>query len=410
MRLFAFITLTLLPIFQLQAQPCDTTALVVHKVSAKTTDPNIGIEAARHHSFYNPLCTSKNTLLFYMVGTIGSPSNDLLFTKMAANHGYHVISLKYVNNKSATTACSNDNDTNCYENFHKEAIFGTDLISAISIDTTNSILNRAVKLLQYLDANFPTENWGQFLTGNTIDWTKVITGGHSQGSGHAAYLGHLYPVQRVLMFSGPNEYMNNHSRIAPWFGVNNLTADSNYYAFGNTNDEVSFPNQLTVWNKLGLNNYGDTVNVIPNSCPYANSKMLFTSNVYTGAITPNHNSTMVDNYTPKDGNGFPLFEEVWKYMLNLCGITTSIQLPEKENDTFHVYPNPATNEVNISVNRKLYKVTINLSDLFGKVVLNESYSTLTSTKISLKNKLNPGIYFLTLSSGELVQTEKIIIE
>lgn len=409
MRLFTIISMVILFYNQLQSQSCDTTALVIHKVTAQATDPNISFELVRHHAFYNPMCTPKNTLLFYMVGTIGKPSNDLLFTKMAANHGYHVISLKYINNKSATTACSTDNDTTCYENFHKEAIFGTDLISAITVDSTNSIYNRALKLLQYLNTTYPTENWGQFLTGNTIDWAKVITGGHSQGSGHAAYLGHLYPVQRVLMFSGPNEYMNNHNRIAPWFAINNTTSDSDYYAFGNTNDEVSFNNQLLVWNKIGLNNYGDTINVNNSGCPYTNRRMLYTANTYTGPITPNHNSTMVDSYTPKDGNGVPVYEEVWKYMLDLCPTTTGIDKKQMGNELL-IYPNPAKKHITITSTTVLKDVQVRISNSLGQVMMYNEYTSGKEIKIEIDKSIPKGVYFLSVYAENFIQTKRISIQ
>jgi len=220
MRLFLFslisIIIYLFPTGSLFGQSCDTNSLATHKVSASIIDPNITpFELNQHYAFFNSSCTPKNKLIFYLVGTHGNPKLNLLFTKMAANNGFHVISIKYINNKSATTACATDNDTTCYENFHKEAIFGTDLCPTITIDTTNSIYTRSVKFLEHLSTNYPTENWNQFLTGNDIDWTKVITAGHSQGAGHSAYLAHIFPVDRGLMFAGPNEYMNNYNRSAP---------------------------------------------------------------------------------------------------------------------------------------------------------------------------------------------------
>jgi|GEM_PF-361632 len=391
------------------SQPCDTTALILHKVKAQTTDPNISFELANHHSFYNPLCTSKNTLLLYMVGTINNPANDLLFTKMAANNGFHVISLKYINNKSATTACANDNDTTCYENFHKESIFGTDLITAINVDTANSILNRTEKLLQYLTTNFSSENWGQYLNGNAIDWSKVIVAGHSQGSGQATYLGHLFPVQRVLMFGGPNEYMNNHKKIAPWFSVNNTTADSNYYSFGNTNDEISFTSQLLVWNKIGLNNHGDTINVNNYSCPYNNRRMLYTDNFYTGTITPNHNSVMVDDYTPIDGNGKPLYEDVWKYMLGICATPTSLQDYQTKNILVNIFPSPANEFITVSLEQEMKNVTISIHNILGKRLWNKNYNTLAKEKIELR-EIPSGIYLINISSDNFKTSKKIIIK
>jgi predicted esterase len=53
----------------------------------------------------------------------------------------------------------------------------------------------------------PFESWAQYLaTPDSIDWSNIIVGGHSQGAGHAAYLAKFNSVNRVLLFSGPNDY------------------------------------------------------------------------------------------------------------------------------------------------------------------------------------------------------------
>ena len=405
MRAFLLLLTLTLSIRPLISQ-CDTNALLLHKHFAVVTDPNITGDIARHHAFYNPLCTPKNKLLLYMVGTINHPANDLYFTKLAANNGYHVISIVYENNTSAKSACFTENDTTCYENFHKEVIFGTPVSNAVNVDSSHSIYNRSIKLLQYLNSNYPSENWGQFYNGNNINWTSVITAGHSQGSGHATYLGHIYPVHRVLMFSGPNEYMDNYNRIAPWFATNNVTSAANYFGFGNIYDEISFDHQIQVWEKIGLNTFGDSINVMTNNCPYNNRKMLYTDSIANGSITPNHNSTMVDNYTPKNGNGSPVYEEAWKYMLDLCGTPTNIS---KESTLFHykVYPNPVDEMINIEFLANPKNTIVNIKNTIGEIVLSKKLNTDLQQNIYL-SELNPGIYFLEIRNLNFNKTEKFI--
>ena len=408
MRLFLLLLTLTIASNSLFSQ-CDTNALLIHKHFAVITDPNITGDIARHHAFYNPQCSPKNKLLLYMVGTINHPAKDLYFTKLAANYGYHVISIVYKNNTSAKSACFTDNDTTCYENFHKEIIYGSPVSNAVNVDSAQSIYNRSIKLLQYLNTNYSSENWGQYFNGNTIDWSKVIVAGHSQGSGHATYLGHVYPVHRVLMFGGPNEYMNNYNKIAPWFGKNNTTVDSNYYSFGNTNDEVSFDHQAQVWNKIGLNNHGDTINVNNYSCPYNNRRMLYTDNFYTGTITPNHNSVMVDDYTPIDGNGKPIYEDVWKYMLGICATPTSIQDYQSKNILVNIYPSPAKEFITINLEQEMKNVTISIHNILGKRLWNKNYNTLIKERIELRG-IPSGIYLIDISSDNFKTSKKIIIK
>ena len=82
----------------------------------------------------------------------------------------------------------------------------------------NSIENRLRKLLLYLAAQRPDEEWAGFVTGGEIDWSRIAVGGHSQGAGMAAFIGKRYGVARVALWSGPNDYMVRANRVAPWLG------------------------------------------------------------------------------------------------------------------------------------------------------------------------------------------------
>lgn len=407
MRLFTLF-ITLLITTQLSfSQACDTNALLIHKVSASTLDANITpFELNRHHAFFNTSCTPKNKLVFYLVGTFGNPKLNLLFTKMAANYGYHVISIKYPNNTSATTACATENDTTCYENFHKEIIFGTDLCPSISVDSTNSIYTRSIKLLEYLSTTYPSENWNQFMVGNDIDWTKVITAGHSQGAGHSAYLSHIFPVQRGLMFAGPNEYMNNYGRVAPWFSSTSATADSNLYTFSSIHDELSnFSKQYAAWEGLGIPNNGDTVDVIGNNCPYNNTRVLYTTDSVTDGGWSNHGAVVSDDYTPLDIDGYPLYQDVWKYMLGICDTPTNIISPFLSNNV-RVFPNPTEDYIIIQSQKEIDKIEI-INSLGTSIFINQNLTSIFN-KIDL-SQFKSGVYFIKISTDKDVITKKIIL-
>ena len=395
--------------YHLKGQTCDTNSLVIHKVSASILDPTITpYELVRHHAFYNADCVPKNKLVFYIMGTYAQPNMSLLFTKTAANNGFHVISVNYPNNQSATSSCQDDLDANCYKFFHEEVLFGTDVSDTVQVDTANSIYTRSVHFLNHLASNYPSENWSQFMNGNAIDWTKVIVAGHSQGAGHAAYLAHFYPVQRAILMSGPNEYMNEHNSVASWFFEPSITADSNYYGFANIYDEVSFSNQLTTWGVLGANNYGDSVTVVNNGCPYNYSHMLYTNELFSGGITPNHNCTAVDNFVPFGGNGVPEYEEAWKYMLGVCDVSTNMVSRDLNND-LSIYPTPADQTIMVRSNQPLTNVRLTISNALGKIVWMDQQTSLRLQQINV-NDFSSGIYFITIDAKEMKETRKLIIQ
>ena len=72
-----------------------------------------------------------------------------------------------------------------------------------------SIVDRTAKALRYLAAGGPSGGWASFLTSivpeadpaSSIAWSKIMVAGRSQGGGHAAAIGKLFSVARVVQLS-----------------------------------------------------------------------------------------------------------------------------------------------------------------------------------------------------------------
>src|SRR5438046_425691 len=90
----------------------------------------------------------------------------------------------------------------CFERAHFEIVYGADVSSLVTVNPANSIVNRLTKFLQYLDVNYPTEAWGQFLSDGNPSWAQIAFGGLSQGAGNSAMIAKSHVVARVVMFSG----------------------------------------------------------------------------------------------------------------------------------------------------------------------------------------------------------------
>lgn len=74
-----------------------------------------------------------------------------------------------------------------------------------------------------------------------------------------------------------------------------------------------------------------------------------------------------------------------------------------------ISPNPVTDRINISFNKIIPKLfTIELTDVFGKIVFSKSYNEGINITIDSQNFTN-GIYFLSFSNSESKQTQKLII-
>lgn len=398
---FLAISLTQLSI----AQTCDTTQLQFYEVRASDTDPNIDWELAKHHAYFNPDCVPQNKLLIWIPGTWGNPTGYQRFCQFAANHGFHVISLKYINNVYASQFCGSSSDPACFQNFRHEHVFGTDLDPNIDIDSTDCLINRSVKLLQYLEQNFPADNWGQYLNGNDLNWQLTVPAGHSQGSGHAAYMGYSFPVHRVLMFGGLNEYHAHFNAPANWLNNSKATPDSCFYGFANANDEIAaFAAQLWCWNTIGMGAYGDSIAVDGEDCPFEGHRNLYIDELYSGAISINHGSMVSDNYVPNDSNGAPQWADAWQYMLGVCDEATGIG--EAPFNDIEYYPNPATDWVSIQLDNPRFEVELFTVD--GKMVLHESTASL-QMNIDV-TPLESGVYLLIIAQNGRQIPKKIIVQ
>ncbi|GIV33215.1 MAG: hypothetical protein KatS3mg031_0750 [Chitinophagales bacterium] len=277
-------------------------------------------------------------LLLFIGGTFSSPKHYAYFAGYAASLGFDVISLTYPNSV-LTTLLAGSSDSLAFNKFRQEICFGTPLSPWVNVDSLNSIYTRTVKLLRYLDSAYPAHNWAQYLSApDSPDWSQIILSGHSQGSGHACYLSKLYAAERVVMFSGPNDYSTYYSRPAPWLSEQGQTPAGRYYVFLHLQDEiVPFERQYANIAALGMLIADDTTCIDQLTPPFLNSHCLYSNSTISGSP---HNAPVIYPDTPLDNQGNPLFGAVWRYML-LEAIPASAAVSKKPQ-LLYIYPNPTT--------------------------------------------------------------------
>jgi hypothetical protein len=268
----------------------------------------------------DPGAVPKERLFVMLPGTGGTPNVQRLILRAGIARGYHVIGLPYRNETTVADYCIGISDVNCTGNVRREIITGADTSGQIVVDSTNSIFGRLTRTLGYLNTTYPTEGWGRFLAGGAVDWSVVTVAGHSQGSGHAAYMGKLYSLDRLVMFSGPSDIGTGNGASAAWLSLPNITPASRQYGFTHTADElVPYALVLNNWGLIGLGSFGVPVSVDGASPPYGNSRQLTTSAAYNpsapNAITyPYHLATVLDTFVPLTAQRAPVYSHVWEYL------------------------------------------------------------------------------------------------
>jgi hypothetical protein len=166
-------------------------------------------------------------LLLFMTGTGGIASKGPAdFFKTAIDQGYRLISLSYVDTPAVSQVCIDINlkrDSNCADEFRMKRIYGkTTSFSLINDNKQDGMVNRLVKLLQYLVIHDKDGNWDKYLDNGSPKWSEIAVSGQSQGGGMAEYMGKHENVYRVISFSGGWDWAAK-GRIAHWYYTSNTT-------------------------------------------------------------------------------------------------------------------------------------------------------------------------------------------
>jgi Leucine-rich repeat (LRR) protein len=88
---------------------------------------------------------------------------------------------------------------------------------------------------------------------------------------------------------------------------------------------------------------------------------------------------------------------------------TGIDEIEKEEEYFSIYPNPTKGSIKIKVDNSILPVTINISNVFGEVLLQISDYENEELRLDL-SWLAKGFYLVMLSNNRIRQSQKICLE
>ena len=182
-------------------------------------------------------------MLISICGTGGYSDAMRAFDSVGAIEGYNTISIDYPNNRNTATFI-NSPDKAAFDKFRQELDFGTPVSDSIAVDSSNCIVNRMNRLLIYLAKTRPQEGWSSFLEHGQVIWDRVTLAGHSQGAGHVGYLGHALRVHKVIMLSGPQDFLASFNMPAPWLSAPSKTPYGSYYALLHDDDAYNTQRQI----------------------------------------------------------------------------------------------------------------------------------------------------------------------
>ena len=258
----------------------------------------------------------RNKLVVFLPGTGGTPFFYREFLQYSASLGYHSLGLMYPNSRSVARLCNFEEPQNpdCPRDVRLEIIDGSDRTDLVEVDRPNSIENRLIMAIAYLQENEPSEEWGQFLhTDSSLAWDRILICGHSQGGGHAALIAKRHAVNRCLVFAAA-DWFSFEDRLADWANESSSTPPRNMYIFAHERDPiVPWNHVLSLARACDLDRFGEALNTDSPLTKFRHRHILTTSTEETSNF---HNSVVVDQNTPLNNeNGEPTFQPIWRHML-----------------------------------------------------------------------------------------------
>ena len=290
---------------------------MLFKVLPSDTDPAIQQFNSPHTVYLDASVKPRGELLLFLPGTNGKTASIGKFCSTAAELGYQVINLMYPDDIAAAVV-RDETEPNSFLNFRLTVIEGKPLSRFVSVDRADSIENRLAKLLRYIDAKRPAEQWSRFLTSDgQPEWSHIAVSGLSQGAGHAALIAVRHRVARAVLFGGPKDYSRALNKPAAWYTPPATPLDL-IFTFNHMQDRqgCNFQQQLEICRTMGLEKFGAVVNVDSTASPFHGSHILSTN--YPGTTVASvraHTSVVADGASPRGSDGIPLFKPVWVYML-----------------------------------------------------------------------------------------------
>lgn len=284
---------------------------ISHSALPQETDASITTEtgATPTQCAYLPSNNSsrKDKLFIFLPGTTGVPVSYRKIVQTAATQGYYSFGLAYSNNTDIEEYNVNANDKTI-ENIFEEYFTGKNTSPTVTVSKSNSLQNRIQKMIAYMDAQYPTENWKRFLNANNnIIWSKIIIAGHSQGADHAMYISQKKKTFRAAFFAGPGNFKLPNGSYPSFMTATGATTRNSVYGLNHTGDNVRpWNNVKEAWTTLQM----------PGNPNSADDYNVGNANKITTSIATNngHDVTVYDDATPNGTNGRPLFEPLWIYM------------------------------------------------------------------------------------------------
>ena len=204
--------------------------LTTQEILPSAADPSITRFNEPNVIVFDEAAPADSPLVVFLPGTDGKPRSAGQLLRVVAAQGYRVIGLEYNDEPAVVQVCPRNPDSSCSANFRAHRIFGGNARSPVENTQAETIVNRLVSLLGYLQEHDSAQHWDRYLLDGEPNWSRIVVSGLSQGAGMAAYIAKHKLVARVVLFSSPWDHVRASQQLAPWIGEPSATPPDRWFA------------------------------------------------------------------------------------------------------------------------------------------------------------------------------------
>lgn len=252
------------------------------------------------------------------------------------SYGLHAIRVHYANGWFGKFGNSSPGDDGkLLGKIRLEAATGEDFSPLVSIPKPDGMMERALQFVKWLAKQNPQGRWEYFLSedGGGLRWDRVIIAGSSHGATTSARFAKHQRVDRVVMFCGPRDQLED------WQALPSATPANRFFGFSHVLDGGwSGDHYCRSWELLGLHQFGAIVNVDKAAPPYGNTRRLITDADVKGDAKRAHSSVTPGSASAKDASGKFLHEAVWRYLFTHPVEQTGQPVPHDESCQMDLRP------------------------------------------------------------------------
>lgn len=259
----------------------------------------------------------------------------------------------------------------------------------------------ALPFAEGFESGFPSGDWSIINPNNDATWVNEFYGAYGLSSA-------CMKIDNYSYVTNPNKKKD--SFTTPSFDLQNIVFPELKFDVAYARRDANKSDSLNVYYSL---NCGSTWTKIWN----AKGSELATVNDQSTIFTPSPSDWKTISVPMKNISGFDKvsfkFENVtgWGNVLYVDNINLrdnpALGIGTVSKKEIQVYPNPASNLLAIRLPSDHSFNTISILNQMGQIITEEAISG--SSSILNVESIASGIYFIRLSGGDMVQTEKVII-